>query len=100
MKVKEFKKLPIIGILRGIKSSGIEELTKSIISSGLKTVEVTMNTPSAARLIKRVNAIAGKRLTVGAGTVVTMKDLRSALDAGATFYCNAHTGERGCRFLR
>ena len=85
MKLKEFKKLPIIGILRGIKSSGIEELTKTIISSGLKTVEITMNTPSAARLIKKVNSIAGKRLTVGAGTVLTTRDLGSALDAGATF---------------
>lgn len=85
MKIKEFKKLPIMGILRGIKQDAVKPLTEAIISSGLKTIEITMNTPSAAKLIQKMKKAAKGRLTIGAGTVLTMKSLRSALDAGARF---------------
>ncbi|NQV04476.1 MAG: bifunctional 4-hydroxy-2-oxoglutarate aldolase/2-dehydro-3-deoxy-phosphogluconate aldolase [Candidatus Omnitrophica bacterium] len=85
MNVKRFKELPIMGILRDVEGVAIEPLTKSIISSGLKTVEITMNTPKAEKLICKMKKLAKGRLTIGAGTVLTMKDLRSALDAGAKF---------------
>lgn len=85
MNVKRFKELPIMGILRDVEGVAIEPLTRSIISSGLKTVEITMNTPKAEKLIRKMKKLAKGRLTVGAGTVLRMKDLRSALDAGAEF---------------
>lgn len=85
MDVKQFKKLPLIGILRGVNLDIIKPLTNTIISSGLKTVEISMNTPSASKLIQQMKRVAKNRLTIGAGTVLTMKDLRSAIDVGATF---------------
>jgi 2-dehydro-3-deoxyphosphogluconate aldolase/(4S)-4-hydroxy-2-oxoglutarate aldolase len=60
-------------------------LLDSVESAGLKTIEITMNTTDAARLIRRAVALSQKRLTIGAGTVLDMKSLKSALDAGATF---------------
>lgn len=85
MDVAEFKKLPILGILRGIDCGIIAPLVETIISSGLKTIEITMNTKAAAELIKSAIKISKSRLTVGAGTVLNMNDLKSALSAGATF---------------
>ncbi|MDP8229892.1 MAG: bifunctional 4-hydroxy-2-oxoglutarate aldolase/2-dehydro-3-deoxy-phosphogluconate aldolase [Candidatus Gorgyraea atricola] len=85
MNVTKFKKLPIMGILRDVKLDAIKPLTKTIISSGLKTVEITMNTTNAPKSIQRMKKVAGKRLTIGAGTVLTMRELHKALDAGATF---------------
>ena len=85
MDIQEFEQLPIMGILRGIGTQIIEPLTETLVSSGLKTVEITMNTPSATELIRQMVKSAQKRLTIGAGTVLTMSDLRSALNAGATF---------------
>lgn len=85
MDIKEFKRLPILGILRGVEPDIIEELIESVISSGLKTIEITMNTQGAVGLIQKTKRIAKNRLTVGAGTVLTMDDLHKALDAGATF---------------
>ncbi len=85
MDIKRFRKLPILGILRGVESSVIEPLTELIISSGLETIEVTMNTKNAAGLIKKIIRLSGKRLTVGAGTVLNMVDLVRAVAAGATF---------------
>jgi len=85
MDVDRFNELPILGILRGIRADAIEPLTETIVSSGLKTVEITMNTDDAPSLIGKMAGAADNRLTIGAGTVLSMDDLRSALDAGATF---------------
>ena len=85
MKIERFKKLPLMGILRGIELGAIEPLVETIISSGLETIEITMNTESALQLLKRAVAVARKELVIGAGTVLTMDDLKSALDCGATF---------------
>ncbi len=85
MDVSRFKKLPILGILRGVKSDTIEPLTENVASSGLYAIEITMNTPDAPGLIKQMVKAAAGRLAVGAGTVLTMDELHSALDAGATF---------------
>lgn len=85
MNPTQFKKLPIIGILRGVSLNRIEPLTRSIISSGLKTIEIAMNTPLAAKVLCKAKKIARDRLSIGAGTVLTMKDLDKALDNGAEF---------------
>lgn len=85
MDIAEFKKLPIMGILRGIKEEDIDPLAEAVISSGLKTIEITMNTPDAAGLIRRMRKTASGQLTIGAGTVLNKNDAKSALDAGATF---------------
>ncbi len=55
MDINQFKQLPIMGILRGIDEESITPPTESIISSGLKTVEITMNTTGAASLIKKMD---------------------------------------------
>lgn len=85
MDINQFKKLPIVGILRGIKENCTELLAQTIISAGLMTVEITMNTDGAAQLIKKMKNTAQGSILVGAGTVLTKDDLNLALDAGAEF---------------
>jgi 2-dehydro-3-deoxyphosphogluconate aldolase / (4S)-4-hydroxy-2-oxoglutarate aldolase len=85
MEIGKFKQLPLLGILRGIEARIIEPLVETVVASGLKTIEITMNTADAPGLIRRAVKAANGRLVVGAGTVLTMDDLYSALDAGATF---------------
>jgi len=83
--LKRIRELPIIGILRGIKEDHLNGLTDTIISSGLKTVEITMNTPHAANLINKLISLSGQNLLIGAGTVLNRHDLFDALEAGAKF---------------
>jgi 2-dehydro-3-deoxyphosphogluconate aldolase / (4S)-4-hydroxy-2-oxoglutarate aldolase len=85
MNLARFKKLPVMGILRGIESDVITPLIETIIASGLETIEITMNTKDAAKLIKKTVKISNKQLMVGAGTVISKESLMMALDAGATF---------------
>ena len=77
--------LPILGILRGIKKRHIDPLLSIFLKTGIRYIEVTMNTEGAANLILELIEKAGNDFRVGAGTVLTDTDLQTALDAGAGF---------------
>ncbi len=85
MDVNKFREFPLLGILRGIEADMMEPLVETVVSAGLQTIEITMNTDGAPDLIRMMVRAADNRLVVGAGTVLTMEDLHLALDAGATF---------------
>jgi len=85
MDIARFRKLPVLGILRGVSLDAVEPLMEAVISSGLETIEVTMNTKDAASIIKKAAKCADKRLAIGAGTVLDKGSLKLALDSGATF---------------
>ncbi|MDD4953689.1 MAG: bifunctional 4-hydroxy-2-oxoglutarate aldolase/2-dehydro-3-deoxy-phosphogluconate aldolase [Candidatus Omnitrophica bacterium] len=85
MNVAEFKKQPVLGIVRGVEAEHIEPLIEAVVAGGLKTLEITMNTRGAAELIRKAVQAARGRLILGAGTVLDMDSLKSAQDAGATF---------------
>ncbi len=85
MNVDDFKKLPLLGILRGVTAKMIEPIVDTAVGTGLKAIEITMNTNGAPNLIRQMVGAASGRLAVGAGTVLTMDDLHAVLDAGATF---------------
>ena len=85
MDLGKFRRRPFLGILRGIKPPELEPLFETIAKSGLQAIEITMNTEGAPGLIKNAVKRYGKQLMIGAGTVLTLKDLHTALRAGATF---------------
>ena len=74
-----------MGILRGIKLEDVGPLVEASVSAGLETIEVTMNTPGAADIIRKMIEASGGRLTIGAGTVLSLEDLDEALSGGASF---------------
>ena len=74
-----------MGILRGIKLEDVGPLVEAAASAGLETIEVTMNTPGAADIIRKMVEVSGGRLTIGAGTVLSLEDLNEALSRGASF---------------
>jgi 2-dehydro-3-deoxyphosphogluconate aldolase / (4S)-4-hydroxy-2-oxoglutarate aldolase len=83
--LKRFRKTPLLGILRGITPLELEPLFETVLASGLQAVEITMNTQGAEGLIKNAVKRYGRHLMIGAGTVLTLKDLQTSLRAGATF---------------
>jgi len=85
MDLAKFRKKPVLGILRGIPQDSLEPLLDAVVDSGLEAIEFAMNSSGAAGLIKKAVARYGKKLTVGAGTILNLRDLKTALGAGATF---------------
>ncbi|WP_310588044.1 bifunctional 4-hydroxy-2-oxoglutarate aldolase/2-dehydro-3-deoxy-phosphogluconate aldolase [Dyadobacter tibetensis] len=80
-----FHKAPIVGILRNITIEDLPMLLQIYSEVGLTTLEITMNTPGAEEMIAYAVANAPEGLNIGAGTVCTDRELKSALEAGAQF---------------
>jgi 2-dehydro-3-deoxyphosphogluconate aldolase/(4S)-4-hydroxy-2-oxoglutarate aldolase len=85
MNLVEFRRLPLLAILRGGDVAIVGPLIDTLVDAGLTTLEIAMNTPDAAAMIERAVEAASGRLTVGAGTVTTQARLNDALAAGASF---------------
>lgn len=85
MNIEVFRKVPVMGILRGISEEVIDPLVETVIFAGLKTIEITMNTNNAESLITKMVKSSNQRLMIGAGTVMSIEAMHKALDAGATF---------------
>jgi 2-dehydro-3-deoxyphosphogluconate aldolase/(4S)-4-hydroxy-2-oxoglutarate aldolase len=75
----------LIGILRGWGAAELEQLVPACLRGGLRHLEITMNSPDAAGLIRRATRLAGDQLLIGAGTVLNEPQLDEALAAGARF---------------
>lgn len=82
---EEFNKVPIIGIIRGLTLEEIKQILPVYIAAGLTTIEITMNTLSAAEIIRYTAENFSGEINIGAGTVCNTKDLHEALSAGAQF---------------
>lgn len=80
-----FSSVPIVGIVRNLSFDTVEKILPLYLSSGLTTIEITMNTPFAEDIIKFAVQKYKGQLNVGAGTVCNTHDLKVALDAGAQF---------------
>jgi len=80
-----FEKTPLLGILRGIAEKDVEPLIETSCAAGLQAIEITMNTPGAAALIRKAVVRARSRIAVGAGTVLDVVDLKVAVNSGASF---------------
>ena len=80
----KFNSAPIVGIIRGQSLEVVMKIAKAYEDAGLSLLEVTMNTPGAAAMISTLRN-EFPSLSIGAGTVCNLTDLREAIDAGAQF---------------
>jgi len=58
-------------------------LAEALVAGGLKVLEVTLRTPAALDVIRLMSEVPGSQ--VGAGTVLTLADVKAAKAAGAQF---------------
>lgn len=83
MKLQNFPKVTII--LRGYSHSQVRTVMQALLQSSIRSVEITMNTEGALDMIKDFSREFGDEMYIGAGTVTTMKEAVSAIEAGAAF---------------
>jgi 2-dehydro-3-deoxyphosphogluconate aldolase/(4S)-4-hydroxy-2-oxoglutarate aldolase len=68
-----------------------QELADVLVAAGIKIIEITLTTPSAEKIIAKLAK--NKELTVGAGTVLSTKDVKKAENSGAKFIVSPDTNE-------
>lgn len=74
----------IIAILRGITPSDAASAAEALVTAGITTLEVPLNSPDPFDSIAAMSEAVGDRATVGAGTVLTTADVARVSEAGGT----------------
>ncbi len=75
----------IVAIIRGAKPEVVLKIVKALQEGGVKTLEITLNSPKALQVIEAVADTMGDQVLVGAGTVLDAESARAAITAGAKF---------------
>lgn len=73
-------KYPLVAILRGIRPEETESVVSVLLESGLRAIEIPLNSPDAFRSIEIAAKLAPADALIGAGTVLTVEDV-AKLDA-------------------
>ncbi len=71
---------PLVAILRGIRPEETEGVVTALLESGLRAIEIPLNSPDAFRSIEIAAKLAPADALIGAGTVLTVEDV-AKLDA-------------------
>jgi 2-dehydro-3-deoxyphosphogluconate aldolase / (4S)-4-hydroxy-2-oxoglutarate aldolase len=77
------RRLRVLPLLVSHNAAGAADLGAALVAGGLPAVEVTFRTDAAEDAIREMSSVPG--LLVGAGTVVRVDQVHTAVDAGATF---------------
>lgn len=78
-------KAKVTAIVRGIPADKLRRTADALYAGGVRTIEVTFDTPGAADMIRLLKAEYSDKMLVGAGTVLDTETCRTAILAGADF---------------
>ena len=72
----------LIAILRGLRPEEAADIADALIAAGIDRIEVPLNSPDPLDSIKRLAAAFGDAAEIGAGTVLSVEDVRRVADRG------------------
>jgi 2-dehydro-3-deoxyphosphogalactonate aldolase len=79
-----FAALPLIAILRGITPDEAVAIGETLLDAGFRVIEVPLNSPDPLESIRRLTGALGRRVRIGAGTVLTVQQVHDVARAGGT----------------
>jgi len=74
---------PVIAVVTVADAGHAEPLARALAAGGVRAVEITLRTPAALEAIRCAAAV--PEAVVGAGTVLSRRDLDACAEAGAVF---------------
>ena len=81
--LKNLKSAPVIAILRGVTPDKVMDIADQLVLAGVNVIEVPLNSPDPLNSIELLRNELGPEIIVGAGTVLTVKDVEAIAKAGA-----------------
>jgi len=81
---------PLIAILRGVRPEECVEIVHALDEAGISTVEVPLNSPDPIESIGRLAERFSNHMLIGAGTVMTARQVAEIADAGGRLVVTPH----------
>ncbi|MEM7016629.1 MAG: 2-dehydro-3-deoxy-6-phosphogalactonate aldolase [Pseudomonadota bacterium] len=85
------KPTPLVAILRGIKPDEVIAIGEVLLETGIRIIEVPLNSPEPYQSIHRLAQQFGQNALIGAGTVTTEVELEQVAQAGGKLIVSPHT---------
>lgn len=82
---------PLVAIIRGVTPDDAETIGDAIQEGGIRIVEVPLNSPDPLRSIELLARKFGDSMLVGAGTVLSVEQVRQVRDAGGRIIVSPDT---------
>lgn len=74
--------MSIVAILRGVTPDTVIDVADCLVRSGIKTIEVPLNSPRALESIRLLHEGLAGKATIGAGTVLSIEQVEAVAQAG------------------
>lgn len=104
--LERMKEDKVIAIVRGVPSGCMEQTIRALMKGGVCLAEITYNHSSeegrreTLKSLKLIKEKLGDRVLLGAGTVLTERDVEEAKEAGAGYVISPNVNERVIRKTR
>ncbi len=85
------KVAPVVPVMVVERIEDAVPLARALYAGGLKVLEITLRTPCALDAITAMVEALPADAVIGAGTIITPKDLEAAIKAGSTFLVSPGT---------
>jgi len=96
--IEELKTHQLMVAVRTETTEDAYNAAAACIEGGIRFIEITFSVPGADEVIRRLSK--DKRVTVGAGTVLSTEDVRKALHAGASYIVSPNFDEEVVKFTK
>jgi len=88
---RKFAECPLVAILRGVKPDEIVAIGDALVAAGIGIIEIPLNSPDPLRSIEALAKHVGDTALIGAGTVLTVGQVRDVARAGGRIIVSPST---------
>lgn len=82
---------PLVAILRGVLPAEVEAVAEQLVAAGFTMIEVPLNSPDPFDSIERLARRFGGDALIGAGTVLSVAQVRAVREAGGRLIVSPNT---------
>ena len=82
---------PVVAIVRGVRPDEVLDHAAALYEAGVRGIEVPLNSPDPLESVRLLADAFGARMVVGAGTVLTVRQVEAVAQAGGRIIVSPNT---------